>query len=156
MVRFAILLLFLVLFSGSALAPRHNAKMAIYELHPADSGYLLKVQFDRGPVLNALFGVCPDFNEMDACFNTYLQENVKLFLNEKVIPLEMLSRSYDDHHVLLEVGLGDFEAEIEQVAVEITTLLEVEEQYNIFRVFVGPRVRSFQLNKDRIKTQFQL
>ncbi|HAA24251.1 MAG TPA: hypothetical protein DCR93_15395 [Cytophagales bacterium] len=134
----------------------HNAKMAIFELHPAETGYQLKVQFDRGPLLNAMFGICPDFNEMDACFDAYLQEHVSVSLNGQNIPLLLQSRSYDDHHVLMEVDLQGFAEEINKVSVQITTLLEVEEQYNIFRIFVGPRVRSFQLNKDRIKTEFEL
>ena len=148
---------------GGALAapaevkPAHDAKLALYELYREAGSYTLHVQFDREAILNTLMAECPGLPNVEDCLTRYVARNLQLTLDEQQASLSLDKLEYVDDHVQVVFTLSDnLPAEPGHVAVEIHTLLHLEEQYNIFRVMFGPRVRSFQLNQARVKTQFDL
>lgn len=134
----------------------HDFKIGRFELRPEDESITLYVRLDRFNILEAIKSKCTNYNELDKCFEDYLNSHFALsFDGEKATP-KHIKHVFKEEFIELYFDLEVSPNGVNKIEVFNNALLEISDrQENILYSMLNDKRRSFRMNKDRIRTIIQ-
>ncbi|WP_436515368.1 DUF6702 family protein [Ekhidna sp. To15] len=131
----------------------HEFKIGRFELRPEAESISLYIRLDRYNILEAIRPDCSDYNQLDKCFEEYINTHFSLTFNGTKVSAKHREHEFKDEFIELYFDLDISPEGITKIDVYNSTLLELNEgQENILYSMLNDKRRSFRMNKDRTRT----
>lgn len=131
----------------------HDFKLARFDIKKEQGKSLLVVRLDRENLLEAMKPDCANFNELGNCFEAYLRKHFAIEINDEKVKFMHLSHEFESDMIELTFALDHSLEDVQSIGVYNDALIEkYSEQENILGIHLNGRMRSFRMNKDRIRT----
>ena len=138
----------------------HDIRMAIFEISQQEGRYVLEVSLDKADLKKSLLTTYPllrksdDLDHKEHSIKDYLLNNFQLRINDECQEMTVEKIEYDKEFVRISIALP-YEGPIKDIVVFNTCLIDYNPGHmNIFKAKLNDKVRTFNLNGERISTSF--
>lgn len=153
--------MFLILiFGSSGYGYSHDIKMAIFEISRQYNGYIMEVSLDKADFERSLLTTYPVLQQSDDpdlrkhFIREYLYNNFQLHINAQCQEMRIEKITHQEEYVKLAIELP-YIGTVKEINVFNTCLIDYNPGHmNIFKANLNDKVRTFNLNEDRITTSF--
>jgi|GEM_PF-3485837 len=143
------LILLLHITVGSA----HSFKIGLFELRPAKDGVSVYARFDRFDMLKVLQANCNDYNHLDQCFESYVNEHVSFNFDGQQSTIKYEKHEFNDDFVEVYFTMDVKSSTVANIEIFNDCLLDLDDnQQNIVYLYFNNMRRTFRLDKDRLRT----